>query len=61
MKYIAVLLSCLMLSGCGMFDRAIAHYTGYSKICVDGVQYIQFTSGASVAYDANGKVKVCEK
>lgn len=61
MKYFLVLLFCLMVSGCGAFDRAVAHYTGYSKICVDGIQYIQFTSGASVAYDANGKVKVCDK
>jgi hypothetical protein len=43
----------------GSSHRKIAEYTGYSRICVDGVEYLQFTSGASVAYDINGKVKVC--
>ena len=43
----------------GAVHRRIAQYTGYSTICVDGVKYIQFTSGASVQYDANGKVVTC--
>jgi len=60
MKF-SVLLICLTLLGCGALERTVAHYTGYSKLCVDGVQYIQFTSGASVAYDINGKVKACDK
>lgn len=59
MKKLLTVLICLIISGCGHFDRAIASYTGYSNICIDNVQYIQFTSGATVAYDANGKIKVC--
>jgi hypothetical protein len=47
------------LSGCGWFDRQIASATGVSKSCVDGVEYLQFSSGASVAYTTDGKVKTC--
>lgn len=43
----------------GSVHRKIAEYTGYSTICVDGVKYVQFTSGASVQYDTNGKVVTC--
>lgn len=62
MKY-SVLLAALMaivLEGCGKVDRMVAHYTGYSKICVDGVSYLQFTSGATVQRDRNGQVVRCE-
>lgn len=60
---VAVLLVCwglldIFLST-GSAHRKIAEYTGYSAICVDGVKYIQFTSGASVQYDTNGKVVTC--
>lgn len=44
----------------GSSHRKIAEYTGYSHICIDNVEYIQFVSGASVAYDTNGKVKTCK-
>jgi hypothetical protein len=47
------------LVGCGAVDRMVAHYTGYSKICVDGVTYLQFTSGASVQFDKSGKIVTC--
>lgn len=51
---------CFGLVACGKTDQLVAHYTGYSKVCVDGVQYIQFTSGASVQYDKDGKVVNCK-
>lgn len=54
-------LSVFMLAACGKMDRLEAHYTGYSKVCVEGVQYIQFTSGASVQYDKDGKVVTCKQ
>ena len=47
------------LAGCGAVDRMVAHFTGYSKICVDGVSYLQFTSGASVQFDKAGKPVPC--
>lgn len=43
----------------GAAHRKIAEYTGYSTICVDGVKYVQFVSGASVQYDPSGKVVTC--
>lgn len=56
---IVAIASVLGLSACGKVDRTIASYTGYSKTCVDGVSYIQFTSGASVQYDKKGNVVTC--
>lgn len=49
----------LSLAGCGGISRSVAHLTGSSKICVDGVSYVQFTSGASVQYDRAGDVVTC--
>ena len=49
----------LSLTGCGYVNRIDAHVTGYAKQCIDGVSYIQFTSGASVQYDTAGKVVRC--
>lgn len=61
MKNILILsILALGLTACGKTDQLVAHYTGYSKVCVDGVQYIQFTSGASVQYDQTGKVVTCK-
>jgi hypothetical protein len=52
-------LICLTAGGCGWFDRKVANVTGWSTHCVEGVKYIQFASGASVMYAADGKVKTC--
>jgi hypothetical protein len=60
MKYF-VLIGLVALSGCGWVERQFASFSGYAKICVDGVEYLQFTSGASVAYNADGTVKECKK
>lgn len=49
----------LVLAGCGRFDRAKAHLLGHSTICVDGVNYLQFSSGATVKYDRTGKISLC--
>lgn len=59
MKYVIVAILALSLAACGKMDQMQAHYTGYSKICVDHVQYIQFTSGAAVQVDTNGKPVGC--
>ena len=59
MKILFILTLLTMLSACGAGDRLGAHLTGYTKICVDGVTYLQFTSGASVQIDKNGKVITC--
>lgn len=51
----------MLLCSCGKLDKTIVGYTGYAKSCIDGVEYIQFTSGASVAYTTDGKIKTCGK
>ena len=60
MKFVALILVALSLTACGIVDRAIGSVTGYSKVCVDGVSYLQFTSGATVQYDQTGKVVGCK-
>ena len=50
----------LMLSGCGTADKFEAKVTGYSKKCIDNVIYLQFASGATVAYNVDGSIKTCE-
>lgn len=50
MKTVIMILIALSLTGCGYFDRVIATTTGIAHTCIDGVEYLQFTSGASVAY-----------
>ena len=61
MKLLITLIISSTLVGCGEFDREVAKLTGNAaKTCVDGVMYLQFTSGASVAYDQEGKVRKCQ-
>jgi hypothetical protein len=61
MKYVILSLLVLSLTGCGWFERkVVANITGYGKVCVDGVQYLQFASGATVQYGPDGKVVVCK-
>ena len=50
----------LLLGGCGQLDREIAKATGFARSCIDGVLYYQFTSGVTVAYDQQGKVRTCK-
>ena len=59
MKKFIVLVIALALAGCGSIERSTAKWTGYSEMCVDGVVYIQFTSGATVKVDRNGKPVAC--
>lgn len=54
------LTAALLLAGCGLLDRKIAGYTGHSTMCIDGVRYIQFTSGASVKYTKDGRIETCD-
>ena len=58
-----MLLVCMIvsMSGCGKWDRAVSAVTGApSKVCVDGVSYLQFTSGATVQLDSTGKPVLCK-
>lgn len=61
MKIFALILLSISLTGCGWFDRNVAAVTGgATKTCVDGVVYLQFTSGATVQVDGNGKPVACK-
>lgn len=48
-----LIIFCLLLTGCGN-GRA------YKSVCVDGVSYVQFTTGVSVQMDQHGNVVECE-
>lgn len=63
MKKIAIFaIVALALSGCGRFDRWSSGMTGKpTEICHRGVTYVQFTSGATVAVDREGKPIPCVK
>lgn len=58
-RVILGLMLAVMMTGCGKADRQIASITGYSEICIGGVVYYQFTSGASVGYRTDGGIKLC--
>lgn len=60
MKWIALGLVAALVGGCGQLERSKAYYLGHSTICVDGVNYIQFTSGVTVKYNKDGTVSVCK-
>lgn len=61
MKSVIAMLALLALAGCGVGEQTVALFTTYSKICVEGVSYIQFSSGASVQYNKDGKVVLCKE
>lgn len=61
MRVIILVLLTTSIIGCGWIDRKAASITGNaSKACVDGVQYLQFTSGVTVQYNTDGSVKLCK-
>lgn len=61
MLTMVLFLGIVLTSGCGKWDRAVSAVTGApSKVCVDGVSYLQFTSGATVQVDPAGKPVVCK-
>ena len=62
MKYIAIAaaaLSVLSLASCGSMDRSVASWTGVARTCVDGVTYLQFTSGAVAQRTIDDKLVAC--
>ncbi len=61
MKTLVILLALTSLTGCGVVDRFFAGITGDgTPTCWKGVTYVQFTSGASVAYNKDGSIMLCE-
>lgn len=61
MKFILVCLVVLSLTGCGVWERFAGGVSvgGYES-CVDGVTYLQFTSGVTVKYLPDGKIANCK-
>lgn len=59
MKTLIVITLSLMLTGCGWFERKVASFTGHSKVCVEGVTYLQFASGVTPQYTVDGKLVAC--
>lgn len=58
-KLWCVVVCALLLTSCGGGARGAAWLTGWSKVCVEGVSYLQFPSGVTVQYDRAGKVVSC--
>jgi hypothetical protein len=57
MKILAIIALALTLSSCGVMERMFAGVTGGgTATCFRGVTYVQFTSGASVAYNTDGTI-----
>lgn len=50
----------LTLAGCGDVSRMVAQTTGYDEVCVHGVTYIQFVSGAALAVNPDGTPRGCQ-
>ena len=61
MKRLTLIIACLVaLSGCGAVERSAATFTGGGhESCVDGVIYLQFTSGVTVKYNPDGTIATC--
>jgi len=60
MKYIVIGIMTFTLTACGWADKMEATATGYSDNCVKGVMYYQFRNGATVAYNTDGTIKLCD-
>jgi hypothetical protein len=57
---VSLIFSSISLVGCGYVERAASGYTGKPfQTCVDGVAYLQFTTGSTVKYTQDGKVANC--
>ena len=60
-KIIAATVVFVTLTGCGYIERQLAGVTGgATKTCIDGVSYLQFTSGAALQVDTTGKPVGCK-
>jgi hypothetical protein len=59
MRYVLILAMLPLLSGCGWVNRADGYLTGYSFVCVKGVTYVQFPTGAAPLYSIDGKLIPC--
>jgi hypothetical protein len=56
MKTVFLIAVVALMFGCGNLSKAKAGITGYDEVVVDGVVYIQFTSGVTVKYNQDGTI-----
>jgi hypothetical protein len=47
-----------LVTACGNIDKSVTSLTGKSERCVDGVVYINFTTGASPKYQKSEEPKL---
>jgi hypothetical protein len=60
-KMILIAALAATLTGCGWYERkVVANITGYSKTCVEGVTYLQFSSGVTPQLTVDGRPVACE-
>lgn len=60
MKFAFYLALTIGFSGCAQCWReADLQITGWAPVCVNGVVYYQFKSGAFVGYNSDGTIKKC--
>jgi hypothetical protein len=52
-------LAALMYMNSGHYIRQKAEILGHSVVCVDGVNYLQFSTGATVKLNKDGSVSTC--
>ena len=55
-----LILALFTTAGCGTMERWGAKLKGHTSLCIDGVTYYQFASGAAVARNPDGSVKTCD-
>jgi uncharacterized membrane protein YebE (DUF533 family) len=44
---VSLVVATVALNGCGYFRKQEADVTGWTKVCVDGVTYLQFPHGVT--------------
>jgi hypothetical protein len=60
-KMILIAALAATLTGCGWYERkVVANITGYSKTCVEGVTYLQFSSGVTPQLNLEGLPVACK-
>lgn len=56
--FLGIVAVTVLVTACGGIDEATTSLTGKSERCVDGVVYINFTTGASPKYQKSEEPKL---
>lgn len=60
MKLVLAAALAALLSGCGAWSHGVAMLTGYDRVCVEGLYYIQMPWGAVLELSADGRPRTCK-